>query len=147
MGTRPNVITANVDFLVMKLQSIYNIILGRTTLNLFGAVVSTSHLTVKFPMPKGIGIEKGDQVKARSCYIVALKQRVDHISHSKEDPYLAQDQGELTAENICIPQDFGSIIDTKPDERAHVEEPEVEEIEVAVGRTLRVGKALEGNTR
>ena len=64
MGARPNVIAANIDLLVVKLQSIYSIILGRTTLNLFGAVVSTSHLTVKFPTPKGIGIDKGDQVKS-----------------------------------------------------------------------------------
>jgi hypothetical protein len=145
MGSRPCAIAANVDFLVVKLQSIYSIILGRTALNLFGAVVSTSHLTIKFPTPKGIGVEKGDQVEARSCYIAALKQRVDHISHV-EGSNPARDHEE-PVEDIHIPEDSGSIIDTKPDEKAPTEEPEVEEIEVATGRTLRVGKALEGAMR
>jgi hypothetical protein len=74
MGERPHAVAANIDFLMVRLKSTYNIILGRTALNLFGAIVSTSHLTVKFPTPKGIGIEKGNQVEARSCHIVALKQ-------------------------------------------------------------------------
>lgn len=38
-----------VNFLVLEHPSIYNVILGRLALNMFGVVTSTYHLMVKFP--------------------------------------------------------------------------------------------------
>ncbi|KAK3023513.1 hypothetical protein RJ639_044779 [Escallonia herrerae] len=51
------------DFMVMRVPSAYNAILGRTTLNQLRAVVSTYHMKMKFSTEHGIGEVKGDQVK------------------------------------------------------------------------------------
>jgi len=49
-----------IDFLVVDAPSAYNAILGRGTLNAIGAVVSTSHLMMKFiPTEAGVGVESG----------------------------------------------------------------------------------------
>ena len=44
-----------VRFLVVDTPSVYNIILGRPTLNALKAVVSTYHLLMKFPVAGGVG--------------------------------------------------------------------------------------------
>lgn len=49
-------------------------IVGRPTLNKLGAVVSTLHLTMKYPLEGGgIGTIKADQPMARRCYQEILK--------------------------------------------------------------------------
>ena len=48
-------------------------ILGRTDINAFQTVASTYNLKVKFPTKIGVGMEKGDQKLARSCYVAALR--------------------------------------------------------------------------
>lgn len=49
-----------VRFLVMDTPSIYNIILGRRTLNAFISIVSTYHLLMKSFATEGIGEVRGD---------------------------------------------------------------------------------------
>ena len=60
------------NFIVVEGPSVYNVILGRPTLNQARAVVSTYRLIVKFPTPQGTGILKGDQATARSYYVTSL---------------------------------------------------------------------------
>ena len=60
------------NFVMVEAPSAYNVILGRPTLNQAQAVVSTYSLVVKFPTPQGAGILKGDQARARSCYVTSL---------------------------------------------------------------------------
>ena len=60
-GTAPRIVTIPVDFLVVDVPSAYNAIIGRKTLNMLGAVVSSYYLKVKFPTEAGIGEEKGQQ--------------------------------------------------------------------------------------
>ncbi|XP_072090637.1 uncharacterized protein [Arachis hypogaea] len=48
LGEFPNSKTLDIQFLVVDCVSPYNIILGRPSLNSFGAIVSTIHLCVKF---------------------------------------------------------------------------------------------------
>ena len=56
LGMRPIVIDIEIDFLVIKvLNSVYNAILGRTSLNKVRAIVSTLHLLIKFLKLNGIG--------------------------------------------------------------------------------------------
>ena len=61
------------NFLVIKVVSSYNAILGRTRISAFQAVASTYHLKIKFPSRNGVGEEKGDQQLARSCNVAALR--------------------------------------------------------------------------
>lgn len=55
MGDYPAIATCAVEFLVLDAPSAYNIILGRPSLNMFQAVVSTYHMKVKFPVNELVG--------------------------------------------------------------------------------------------
>ncbi|KAK3003531.1 hypothetical protein RJ639_018380 [Escallonia herrerae] len=68
IGTPPAQANLMLDFVVVKVPSAYNAILGRPALNRLQAVVSTYHLKMKFPTEHGIGEVKGDQTTARQCY-------------------------------------------------------------------------------
>ncbi|XP_057452091.1 uncharacterized protein LOC130743890 [Lotus japonicus] len=58
-----------VKYLVIPCKATYNVLLGRDTLNKVCAIVSTAHLTVKYPACNGkIGIIRVDQEAARACY-------------------------------------------------------------------------------
>ncbi|KAK3026486.1 hypothetical protein RJ639_041783 [Escallonia herrerae] len=63
------------DFVVVRVPSAYNAILGRTSLNQLKAVVSTYHMKMKFPTEHGIGEVKGDQVVARQCYMASCRTK------------------------------------------------------------------------
>ena len=72
VGTHPQQVTRNVNFLVVDCSSSYNAIIGRPTLNSWKAVTSTYHLSVKFPTEHGVGEVHGDQLVARECYLAML---------------------------------------------------------------------------
>ncbi|KAK3005471.1 hypothetical protein RJ639_016337 [Escallonia herrerae] len=75
IGTPPTQANCMPDFMVVKVPSAYNAILGRPALNQLQAVVSTYHLKMKFPMGHGIGEVKGDQTTARQCYITSCQSK------------------------------------------------------------------------
>ena len=60
VGDYPQQIIQDVTFLVVDCSSAYNGILGRPTLNLWKAAMSTYHLMLKFPTEYGIGELRGD---------------------------------------------------------------------------------------
>ncbi|XP_057443894.1 uncharacterized protein LOC130736058 [Lotus japonicus] len=67
-----------VKYLVLACRANYNALLGRDTLNKLCAVISTTHLTIKYQVCNGkIGILRVDQEAARDCYLnsVALYGR------------------------------------------------------------------------
>ncbi|XP_057444763.1 uncharacterized protein LOC130737008 [Lotus japonicus] len=65
----------SIKFLVVQCTSPYNVLIGRPSLNKLGAIISTRHLTVKYPLDKGgVGTLKADQVVARKCYSDSFKQ-------------------------------------------------------------------------
>ena len=72
MGSYPQRITKEVNFLVVDCSSSYNAIIGRPTLNRWKAVTSTYHLSVKFPTKYGVGQVQGDQLAVRECYLAML---------------------------------------------------------------------------
>ncbi|MQL91197.1 hypothetical protein Taro_023800 [Colocasia esculenta] len=65
LKTRPCLVTVEADFLVVKVKSTYNVILGRGILGKLGGVPSTYHQKLKFPTPSGIGEVAGNQIEAR----------------------------------------------------------------------------------
>ncbi|GKV29043.1 hypothetical protein SLEP1_g38016 [Rubroshorea leprosula] len=65
---------AYVSFLVVKMESAFNAILGRVTLCELKAVISQPHLCMKFPTPQGVGVLRGNQKMARACYQDTFKK-------------------------------------------------------------------------
>ncbi|GMN48314.1 hypothetical protein TIFTF001_017486 [Ficus carica] len=74
VGDGPERVTRMVEFIVVDRPSVYNIILGRSTLNALKAVVSTYHLAMKFPTPNVVGVFRGNQEGDRKCYMVAVNK-------------------------------------------------------------------------
>lgn len=64
--------TKVVTFDIVQIPHQYNAILGRATLNAFGAVAYHNYLYVKIPMPKGIIMVQGDQDLIRQVELEAL---------------------------------------------------------------------------
>ncbi|KAK3004199.1 hypothetical protein RJ639_018605 [Escallonia herrerae] len=73
--TPPTQANLMLDFVVMKVPSAYNAILGRPALNQLQDVVSTYHLKMKFPTKNGIGEVKGDQTTVRQCYVTSSRSK------------------------------------------------------------------------
>ncbi|KAK3013960.1 hypothetical protein RJ639_008506 [Escallonia herrerae] len=63
------------DFVMVKVPSAYNAILGQPVLNQLQAVVSTYHLKMKFPTKHEIGEVKGDQTIARQRYVTSCRPK------------------------------------------------------------------------
>ncbi|GKV17685.1 hypothetical protein SLEP1_g28154 [Rubroshorea leprosula] len=74
MGSEPRFRMASVSFLVVKMESTFNAILGRATLCELKAVISQPHLCMKFPTLQGVGVLKGNQKMARACYQDTFKK-------------------------------------------------------------------------
>ncbi|GKV16374.1 hypothetical protein SLEP1_g27025 [Rubroshorea leprosula] len=74
VGLEPRFRMASVSFLVVKMESAFNAILGRATLCELKAVISQPHLCMKFPTPQGVGVLKGNQRMARACYQDTFKK-------------------------------------------------------------------------
>ncbi|GKV40900.1 hypothetical protein SLEP1_g48494 [Rubroshorea leprosula] len=74
VGSEPRFRMASVTFLVIKMESAFNAILGRATLCELKAVISQPHLCMKFPTPQEVGVLKGNQKMARACYQDTFKK-------------------------------------------------------------------------
>ena len=72
VGTYPQQIAKEVNFLIVDCSSSYNAIIGRPTLNNWKAMTSTYHLYVKFPIKYGVRLVQGDQLAAKECYLAML---------------------------------------------------------------------------
>lgn len=61
LGDRPVVAMGSVKFLIMDVESPFNMILGRPSLNMSQAVVSTYHGKIKFPVNELVGEVQGEK--------------------------------------------------------------------------------------
>ncbi|KAL2226710.1 UNVERIFIED_CONTAM: Retrovirus-related Pol polyprotein from transposon [Sesamum indicum] len=73
IGEEPKRKKLMVKFLVVDTPFAYNVILGRSGLNSFRAIISTYHMKMKFPTENGIGEVACDHKVARKCYNLSLK--------------------------------------------------------------------------
>ncbi|XP_028072515.1 uncharacterized protein LOC114274741 [Camellia sinensis] len=65
----------DVEFLVVKLPSPYNLFIGRTWLHTIQAVPSIYHPLLRFPTEYGIEQIWGSQKSAQACYLIATIKR------------------------------------------------------------------------
>ncbi|GKV50197.1 hypothetical protein SLEP1_g56910 [Rubroshorea leprosula] len=63
-GSGRTYVTPSIRFLVVKMASSFNVVIGRPTLTEIRAVVSQSHLCMKFPTPMGIPTLQEDETRA-----------------------------------------------------------------------------------
>ena len=97
--------------IVKSPSAAYNMILGRPLLNDMRVVVSSCYLLMKFPTLSGVGQVRGDQKKARTCYVSSTKgkraeetltiaEKAIHKSLAKEIARKPQPIEELEA--VCL---------------------------------------------
>ncbi|XP_028116198.1 uncharacterized protein LOC114313965 [Camellia sinensis] len=67
--------TLDMEFLVVKLPSSYNIIMRRTWLHAIQAVSSTYHQLLRFPTQHGIKQIRGSQKSAKDCYLTTSDKK------------------------------------------------------------------------
>jgi len=122
--------TIIVRYIVIKVSSSYNVLLGRPYLNRLEVVVSTTHLKMKFPADTGHVVTlRVDQAVARKCYENSLKIRRPMYALSLLGP-----------KEDCAP-DFDPRIgreDKRPQPMG-----EVEEFNVGDDRKVKVGGSLD----
>lgn len=75
VGTYPKVLTVEMEFIVVHLACIHNAILGRPGIAQLGAIISMSHVCMKFHTPEGVGVVRGDPRSARRCYFEPFKSK------------------------------------------------------------------------
>lgn len=64
------------DFLVIKILSTYNTILGWIRLNMMQAVVSIYHLMMRFPTSNNVGEVRGNEAMAQQCNIATFGKNI-----------------------------------------------------------------------
>ena len=80
LGDPPCQATTTARFLIVDAPSVYNMLLGRPSLNAIKAIPSAYYMMIKFPTISGVGMVRGDQRVARECYSASMKHKaVDNI--------------------------------------------------------------------
>lgn len=65
--------TISINFVVVKIESPYNMLLGWPTLNAFRAIFLSYHVSFKFPTPVGIVKVTSNVRDARECYLATMQ--------------------------------------------------------------------------
>ncbi|GKV17243.1 hypothetical protein SLEP1_g27774 [Rubroshorea leprosula] len=88
-GSGRTYVTPSVRFLVVRMPSSFNLVIGRPTLTEIRAIVSPPHLCMKFPTPMGVATLRGNQEAARHCYMTSVtrSRRNKEIVPSLELPH------------------------------------------------------------
>ncbi|RZS04446.1 hypothetical protein BHM03_00034782 [Ensete ventricosum] len=104
-GGEPRSKTLLVLFMVVKLPSAYNAIIGRPTLNRLRAIVSTYHRILKFPTRTGVDEVRSDPRESRQCYLTATtlfkKSRTEPVGTMPPGPDLCPSSPSRPNFRIC----------------------------------------------
>lgn len=65
----------SLSYMIVDTTSPYNTIIGNQTLNVFGAVISYSHLCVKYLVGEQVVVICGNQQVDRRCYRASLTRK------------------------------------------------------------------------
>ena len=84
LGNPPCQATTAVKFLIVDAPLMYNMLLGRPSLNALRTVPSAYHMVIKFPTENGVGVVRGDQRVAREFYSASIKQKAVKSVHMDE---------------------------------------------------------------
>ena len=84
LGNPPCQATLAVKFLIVDAPSMYNMLLGKPSLNALRAFPSAYHMVIKFLTDNGVGGVRGDQRVARECYSTSIKQKAVKSVHMDE---------------------------------------------------------------
>jgi len=122
--------TIVIRYLVVNAPSSYNLLLGRPSLNKLGAVVSTSHMKMKFPTEGKVVTMKVDQEVARKCYENSLRTRRTYTLAQA-----APVHGETKQEEI----------DPRSTDERRGPKPvgDLKEIEISLGRKVEIGSGMD----
>ncbi|GKV14217.1 hypothetical protein SLEP1_g25120 [Rubroshorea leprosula] len=85
-GSGRKYVTPSVRFLVVKMASSFNVVIGKPTLTEIRAMVSQSHLCMKFPTPLGVATLRGNQEVARHCYLTSVTRPQKDKDQPAENP-------------------------------------------------------------
>uniref|UniRef100_A0A0D3BUZ1 Uncharacterized protein n=1 Tax=Brassica oleracea var. oleracea TaxID=109376 RepID=A0A0D3BUZ1_BRAOL len=91
-------VTKIVDFAVVDNPAIYNIIMGIPWINAMKAVLSTYHLSIKFPTPNGTAVIWGCQKQSRLCFLAEHKLR-----QTRNTPAATSPDSDTIPESIALP--------------------------------------------
>ena len=79
---------ASVNFIMVDAFSPYTAILSRPWLHVMGAVSSTLHVKLKYPISEGVAELVCCQVVARQCLVVAVNHYAPEVSPLETEPVL-----------------------------------------------------------
>lgn len=82
LGITPRHIILIIDFLIIKVPSTYNKILGQPCIKMAKAILSTYHLMMKFPIKVCIGEVIGNLLIAKECYITVISGKQNAMRYS-----------------------------------------------------------------
>ncbi|WVZ15676.1 hypothetical protein V8G54_013242 [Vigna mungo] len=132
-----------VRFLLVDADTSYNVLLGRSCLNAFGAIVSTPHLTLKYPADDGkIWTVNADQKVARECYAAGLKVKpfAGRGPESRSEVALAELDPRVEVDNRVEP--MGEV---QPFQLGAEEKTTMVGVNLSLDQVERIGRLLVQN--
>lgn len=79
LGIARRYLNLMVDFMVVKVPSSYNMILGRILMRTKKVVLLTYHLVLKFPTEEEVGEVRGDQIMTHEYYLAPIRDNIAKV--------------------------------------------------------------------
>ena len=89
-----------INFCVVDVESPYNALIGRPWLHSILAVASTFHQCIKFPLPNGIGVIRGDMMESKSCQSIDVQEGEERDSRRRNWRKNVKDQQRAERLNV-----------------------------------------------
>ncbi|VFQ59771.1 unnamed protein product [Cuscuta campestris] len=133
------------EFMVVSINNAHNMVLGWPGLEDMGCVISPYYLCMKFPTPSRIGVARGYQKLARSCYVrITKKLPRDEtlVVHAQEEMRMPRD--ETLVVHVRRPSPPGKL-EARPKAKPAEEVKEVPLDPGVPERKVKIGASLTGS--